>query len=251
MVIRRKQNKINLKDIFLGLQTEMVAKLRNTRSNIKHPTAKGNVTESSWRALLDKYLPKRYAVETAFVIDSDGTISEQIDLVIFDRHFSPFLFHGDGACYIPAESVYAVFEIKQEASNANLLYAAKKAQSVRKLKRTSVSITHAGGKHSPVAPKEIIAGFLALTSGGASTSLPRSFIDRLKSLSPLQKLNLVCVLERGAIDLTSGNKGKTKIQLCPADQALITFFLSLLSKLQTVGSVPAMDIKAYGASLQT
>src|SRR5947207_11543532 len=40
------------------------------------------------------------------------------------------------------------------------LYAAKKAESVRKLKRTSTHITHAGGRHDPVVPKDIIAGVL-------------------------------------------------------------------------------------------
>jgi hypothetical protein len=188
-------------------------------------------------------------VETAFVIDSEGNISDQIDLVIFDRHFSPFLFREDGACYIPAESVYAVFEIKQIANISNLLYAAKKAQSVRKLKRTSVSITHAGGKHLPVVPKEIVAGFLALTMKGKRTILPRAFIDRLKALPTDQRLSVVCVLQNGAVYFNSANGGPEDVQVFPADQALITFFLSLLSRLQALGSVPAMDIKAYEASL--
>ena len=196
-MVTKKKNSVDLKKIFLGLQTEMVAKLRNSRANVKHPTAKGNVTESSWRRLLETYLPKRYAVESAFVIDSNGNISEQIDLVIFDRHFSPFLFHEDGAIYIPAESVYAVFEIKQEATNANLSYAAKKVESVRNLKRTSSAITHAGGKYSPVVPKEIIAGFLALTTTGKKSALTKVFAEAMKKLPPRKRINLVCVLERG------------------------------------------------------
>jgi len=249
MVKKKKTNSVDLKKIFLGLQTEMVAKLRNSRANVKHPTAKGNVTESSWRQLLGTYLPKRYAVESAFVIDSAGNISEQIDLVIFDRHFSPFLFHQDGAIYIPAESVYAVFEIKQEASSANLLYAAKKVESVRKLIRTSATIPHAGGKFSPVVPKEIIAGFLALTTGGKKSALSRSFAEKLKQLPASKRINLACVLERGAVSLNFPENALVETKIFPAEQALINFFLSLLSMLQAVGSVPAMDIKAYWNSL--
>jgi len=238
-----------LKDIFLGLQTEMVSKLRTSRSTVPHPTAKGNVTESSWRSLLEKYLPERYAVESAFVIDSQGNMSDQIDLVIFDRHFSPFLFHDEGAKYIPAESVYAVFEIRQEASTPNVVYAARKAESVRMLKRTSVAIRHAGGKHAPVIPKEIIAGLLALTTPGKGCSLPVAFADRLKALPRSQRLDLVCVLERGSVEMSFTKSKRGKIEVFPADTALITFFLSLITKLQCLGSVPAMDIKAYGASL--
>jgi hypothetical protein len=47
-------------------------------------------------------------VAQAFVVDSRGHQSEQIDLVIHDRHFSPLLFEVGGACYIPAESFYGL-----------------------------------------------------------------------------------------------------------------------------------------------
>src|SRR6266851_4671499 len=125
-MVKKKPQTVDLKSIFLGLQTEMTASLRSTRKNIRHPVAKGNVSESRWRTLLKTYLPGRYEVADAFILDSDSKLSEQIDLVIFDRHFSPFLLHKDGACHIPAESVYAVFEIRQEASKKNLEYAATK-----------------------------------------------------------------------------------------------------------------------------
>lgn len=36
--------------------------------------------------------------------------------MIYDRRYSPFLFNQSGAVFIPAESVYAVFEVKQELS---------------------------------------------------------------------------------------------------------------------------------------
>ena len=112
---RKKKKVVDLGDVFLGLQREMVAALRGARRNVQHPTAKGNISENSWRNLLKTYLPERYRVAEAFVVDSKGNISDQLDLVIFDRQYSPFLFYVEGACYIPAESVYAVFEIKQTA----------------------------------------------------------------------------------------------------------------------------------------
>lgn len=247
MVKKTSNKKINLKRTFLGLQKEMALKLGNARTNIGHPVAKGDVTENSWRSMLETYLPKRYAVEKAFVVDSNGDISDQIDLVIFDRHFSPFLFHQEGAFYIPAESVYAVFEIKQELTKDSLMYGAKKIESVRKLKRTSTHVIHAGGRHSPVKPKDIIGGMLCLSSKWKG-SLSDEPLASLKALSLVQRLNLVCILERGAISLISKPKG-VATEVFPAEQALIQFFLTLLFKLQTIGTVPAIDIKAYGQSL--
>lgn len=51
--------------------------------------AKGDASESVWRELLQAYLPKRYQAETAHVVDSKGAFSDQIDVVVFDRQYSP------------------------------------------------------------------------------------------------------------------------------------------------------------------
>ena len=45
--------------------------------------------------------------------------------------------------YIPAESVYAVFEVKQDVKGY-IDYAAQKVESVRRLKRTSIEMVASG-----------------------------------------------------------------------------------------------------------
>jgi hypothetical protein len=113
-----------------------------------HPDAKGDVGEVNWHAVLDGrhdrggFLPGRYAVSSAFVLDADGETSDQIDLVIHDAHFCPLLFEHAGHRYVPSESVYAVVEVKPELNRDYVLYAAKKTASVRAIRRTSVPIIH-------------------------------------------------------------------------------------------------------------
>ena len=245
MVSKPKSPKrIDLRQIFLGLQSEMIAKLQTARANIHHPGTKGDVSENSWLKMLETYLPRRYAVQKAIIVDSEGNISDAIDIVVFDRHFSPFLFHQEGVCYIPAESVYAVFEVKQKADKANFKYAAKKAASVRRLKRTSTRFAHAGGINEPVPPKEIIAGLLTLTSQWKS-GLGGSFGSLVKDFPKDSRLNLGCVLKAGAFELVDSETGESKVRIFPREEALIQFFLSFLARLQKVGSVPAIDIRAY------
>ena len=53
------------------------------------------------------YLPHRYQAETAHVVDSRGAFSQQIDVVVFDRQYSPFIFKFQRQTIVPAESVYA------------------------------------------------------------------------------------------------------------------------------------------------
>lgn len=62
-------------------------------------------------------------VDKATIIDSAGNQSEQIDLVIYDAQYSYLVFTQGNRKLIPAESVYAVFEVKQELNKAYIEYA--------------------------------------------------------------------------------------------------------------------------------
>ncbi len=99
--------------------------------------------------LLDTYLPKRYQVATAHIVDSKGVFSDQIDVVVFDRQYSPFIFRFQGKIIIPAESVYAVFEAKQAINAAQIAYAQDKVASVWRLHRTSLLNPYANGIYPP------------------------------------------------------------------------------------------------------
>jgi len=189
--------------------------------------------------MLGSYLPKRYQVGKAFVIDYEGTISEQIDIVIFDRHYSPFLLKQNGATYVPAESVYAVIEVKPQLNPKNIQYAAKKALSVRKLKRTSASIVHAGGKiDNAKKPFEILAGLLTLNG-----SCSKNVENEIKNLPKKKRINFGCSLQSGAFAVSYNEK--SVFEKSGKDDSLIFFFLKLLSFLQFLGTVPAMNIETY------
>jgi hypothetical protein len=117
-----------------------------------------------WLELLQTYLPQRYQATSAHVVDSEGRFSEQIDVVVFDRQYSPFIFNFQGQKVIPAESVYGVFEAKQTINADQVAYARKKVDSVRRLHRTSLPIPHAGGTFPPKTLQHIIGGLLTLES---------------------------------------------------------------------------------------
>jgi hypothetical protein len=139
----------SLSVLLAGLHDDIQRKLETVRQSFGHPGTKGDASEKVWLELLETYLPKRYQAATAHVVDSKGVFSDQIDAVVFDRQYSPFIFHYQGQTIIPAESVYAVFEAKQAINAAQVEYAQKKAASVRRLHRTSLPIPHAGGTYPP------------------------------------------------------------------------------------------------------
>lgn len=240
--------RIELRTIFLNLQKQMVAKLTTNRETIIHAGTKGKASEFSWIEMLNTYLPKRYQAASAFVLDADGKISDQIDIVIFDRQYSPLLFCQDETFYVPAESVYAVIEVKQDLSKENIGYAGAKAASVRQLRRTSVDIYHAGGTFRPKPQFEIIAGILTLGSGWKD--LGSGLESAITQLSREERIHLGCSLQGGAFEVKYFDEDREpKIKISQKEESLIFFFLHLLIQLQSLGTVPALDIAEYEKSL--
>ncbi|HEX3126726.1 MAG TPA: DUF6602 domain-containing protein [Thermoanaerobaculia bacterium] len=237
-----------LRDRFLLLQEKLASCLKLDRT-IHHEGEKGMASEAGWREMLADYLPRRYSVAKAFVIDSRGEQSQQLDLVLHDRQFSPFLFNQNDALYIPAESVYAVFEVKQGLDRSTLRDAGEKAASVRKLHRTSAPIPWAGGEAKPRPPIPILAGLLCF---GSRWSPP--FGDPLRAaladLPELERLDLVCALTHGSFEAKYPGGGAPEFDLSAPDTALIFFFLRLLERLQAVATVPAMEIREYARALE-
>ena len=133
----------SLPRLLSGLHDDIQQGLETVRESFGHPVAKGDASERVWLELLQTYLPQRYQADKAFVVDSKGIFSEQIDVVIFDRQYSPFIFHYEDQTIIPAESVYGVFEAKQAINAAQVTYARKKVASVRRLHRTTLPIPYA------------------------------------------------------------------------------------------------------------
>ena len=254
---------IDLRNLFHGLQEQMLTSLNVNRMFIGHPGSKGDATEQHWIEFLRAYLPERYKVDKAIVIDSTGNVSEQMDVVIYDAIYTPFIFKQDGFMYIPAESVYAVFEVKQDVKGY-IEYAAKKIESVRKLKRTSISMV-ASGITKPARPlTKIIGGILTTTSSYKEND---RVIKQLEELKGLQTLDLGCLCDAGSfyvdyketvpkdIDPITDNckyieqvyesREVKEIEFSNKEVSLFTFFLQLVSYLKSIGTVAAIDINVY------
>lgn len=232
-----------LREAFIDVQAELELKLRRASQSIAHAGTKGAVNEDHWVDIFRAYLPKRYEVATGFVIDSKGRRSDQIDIVIFDKHFTPTLLDQQNHRYIPVEAVYAVLEAKPHIDKAYLDYAADKAASVRRLSRTSVEIAHAGGVFKPKPLFPIIAGIVGARATW-SDGLGEPFRAKLPEGAEAG-LDCGCALEHGAFDRFDGD-----LKIVGRDGALIAFLFRLLGKLQSLGTVPAIDWGAYAAILR-
>lgn len=269
------KSKINIADLFKGLQAQMEAYLNTNRDFIEHPGTKGDSLENVWITWLRAYLPNRYSVDKAIVIDSEGHLSHQVDLVIYDQQYTPFVFNQNGSLYIPAEGVYAVFEVKPDLkgnvsekgdSISFIEYAGKKVESVRKLKRTSTNIIDRGASRPPRPLTKIIGGILTSIN---SYSKPETIENHIKALEGLQSLDMGCSVEFGSFYIDYEGKEDDKIfdvneriidyyknrdfeamTFSTREKSLITFFLQLSRYLQqSIGTVAAIDFNAYAQNV--
>jgi hypothetical protein len=160
----------SLAQLLAGLHQNIEHRLEIARKTLGHAGTKGDGSENVWLELFQTYLPTRYRAEKAHVVDSRDKFSQQIDVVIFDRQYSPFIFDHAGQKVIPAESVYAAFEAKQSINVEVIRYAQEKIGSVRSLYRTSLPIPHAGGTYPPKPLNPVIGGILTFKATGTLRS---------------------------------------------------------------------------------
>ena len=232
----------DLDEAFRAKQDSLRCILEVGREIVGHPTVIGDGTELHWRELLEEFLPKRYQVSKGFVVDSAGKRSEQIDVIIHDRTFSPLMWEHGGYMYIPAESVDAVFEVKQDHTLDDIKAAAKKVASVRRRKRTQGEFGWLMGKGQKE-PFQILGGLLTVGSGW-NPAFGKPFYEALSGLSGDGYLDLGCALTKGSWDLEDYQNPKSA-RLSKPETALISFCMQLLYRLQKMGTVGGIDYVEY------
>ena len=230
-----------LSQLLGNLHADIQHQLSIARGSFGHPVAKGDASEAVWLELLQTYLPKRYQAAKAFVVDSKGAFSDQIDVVVFDRQYSPFIFTFKDETFIPAESVYAVFEAKQTVDAGLVAYAQDKLASVRRLHRTSLPIPYANGTYPPKPPIDILGGILSLESDW-SPALGEPLRRALEAGTGERQLDLGCIASHGHFE----RDRETGVYTFNTETKAATAFLfNLIARLQFSGTVPMIDVDAY------
>lgn len=239
---------VKMLELFKNMQIQMQSTLELGREHITHKGEMGEAAEESWRKWLREYLPHRYCVDKAIIVDCDGNTSDQIDIVIYDVQYSYFVFKHEQVKYVPAESVYAVIEVKQELNKVNLDYAGEKAASVRKLYRTSAEIPFVGGVYRPKPLHKILAGIITIESGWKDP-LGETLKRNLATEDFNFQVDFGCAIKHGSFWVE--NEPKLMVRRSAPDEALLFFFLQLLKALQSIGTVPAIKIDEYAKVLNS
>ena len=120
-----------------------------------------------------------------------------------------------------------------------------KAESVRRLYRTSIEIHHAGGKYPAKNLHKIVSGILAIDVGW-NDGLGESFRKNHAQLAKDKVLDCGLAVSGASFDIFNSNSTYT---YGPSDNVLGHFAFRLLSRLQRIATVPAVDWSAYADRL--
>jgi hypothetical protein len=244
---------------FRRKQTILLASHASIRDVSNHPTTLGDHSEADWIEVLRGFLPERYAVGPIFAVDAHGDTSEQIDVAVYDRQYSPLWFGShNGARFIPAEAVYAAFEVKPTLTPGHITAARQKVASVRRLHRTSAPIKHAGGAYAASDPeaKHIVGGLLTAKSSWADREATISKLrEYLPAVGQQDSLDIGIALDTVAFDFTPvpvalGSREETiPLEFSAEHDQLIHFGIRFFRQLQQLGTVLAVDMGVYEAAL--
>src|SRR6266550_9409493 len=107
--------RLKMEKVLQSDAAEIVAAREKSRliHGTKNINASGDEVERVVRRILRRKLPQLYHVGHGHIVDSSGSNSPQLDVVLTDNSQSPVLFEAEnGTQYFPYEAVYAVGEIK-------------------------------------------------------------------------------------------------------------------------------------------
>ncbi len=113
--------------LFRALDEQLRTRLTATRATFQQSGDKGTAAERAFRDTLASYLPRRLAIGNGEVIDTNGSRSSQLDLVVVGEDH-PFTFSLDSPGLFFIEGVLAVAEVKSVLTSEELTSALKNAQ---------------------------------------------------------------------------------------------------------------------------
>lgn len=101
-----------------------------------HPHSVGGGREKSAIDKLKDILPEGIGVGSGFVIDSNGSVSSQCDIILYEKNLALKFNSNDSAnCYYNCESVIAVGEVKSDLTKKELLDSLAKMKKIKNLTR--------------------------------------------------------------------------------------------------------------------
>lgn len=123
-------------DNYNTLNKKMIAEMKLCSD---HSGITGSHREEMWIEFFERMIPKKFTIAKGVkIIDSFGSISNEVDICIFDNSYTPYIFQFGSLKFIPIEAVAVVIECKSRSWSVDKLE--EWCESINKLKTNSSGI---------------------------------------------------------------------------------------------------------------
>lgn len=130
----------------------------------------GNYREGMWVKFFRGIIPLKYSLtQGVIIIDSKGNVSKEVDIVIFDEQFTPYVFQYNSLKFIPIEAVVIAVECKSTSYSRKALL--EWSDSIAKLETSRTGIARVLGGQS-----------IGLTNHTQTRTRPLRILTTMKSV---------------------------------------------------------------------
>jgi hypothetical protein len=231
LAVRNKDREFHgLEREFLYAQAQMLLDYKKSK-DIKHPRDVGNARENILGRFLESsgYLPKKYSVSNTSVrvASTEGFISREIDILIFDRQTSIILMQREDAYQVyPIESSYAAIQVKSKLTKEELSKAFDNIASFKELKKVGTGHARSERGFGIIFAYDSDLKWMELVDAIKGLALSRS-----RSVLP----NMVVVLSKGYFVFRENNAGKLR-----------NAEIEAIQELQIMGNPDRQNLCLYG-----
>ena len=175
---------LSLADLFELVSKRLKIEFEYQAAILGHPGEVGTGRENVLKKILGTYLPKRYAVDSGFVVDALDNRSKQMDIVIYEAGYTPVFEIVEGKRFFPCETVTAVGQVRTKiGSREEMQECLENIKSVKQLDRSNggtnelitgpgVSLDYLSKRFDPSKEfRDQIFGFIFCSSSVKSDSL--------------------------------------------------------------------------------
>ncbi len=251
-------------DLSQGLRavsTQIMEGCRQIYSHLDYRAAKGEFGEYITKEFLRKYVPDTYGIDRGFIITSDGHMSYEQDIIIYDKTKTPLLLQHGNSQVLPVEGVYVTTKVHSTLTFEDLERSIEDIEKTKKLRKTAYL--------KPPTPVYRIREFRELKDyfNVVSCVLVYDSPHNLKELTeklmelnhnrnvlPQHQIDSIFILKKGIIfnyrEVELGGKMQfmvledTRRAYVDTEDALQLFYLSIMSRLGRVW-MHGIDLREY------
>lgn len=182
--------------------------MRNTFQRVRraHKGESGRRREDDLRDFLRLMLPGRLGVGTGEIVATDGTVSGQADIIIYDALQTPLLDRSESSIVVPIEGVYGVIEVSSRLDGPKLKEDVAKIRAIKRLPKTAYfqpspqqAIVNTYSVHGQARTEFPTLGFCFAYESVSLRSLLKT-LDELDDTEDLaNNVDMVCSLSVGCI----------------------------------------------------